>query len=282
MSRIIPIHLGESELDKVGSMVIAIVIVVIGVKKLFNQMLYIILLCTAFSVAQIPNTQIANASFKSSLCSPNNEVCKWDVSQTATGAKLTIAEALMEPCNESGGYEILLLDSKCNQNLSIHQNSNILIKGNNRKPTIWQATEQTPCIILLRQGNLTLENIGFNFTFRTDPIESIIPSNGLISIGDEQYRPSLTVHNCIFHSFSYDTQDLQYHIKVDHAAKLEVINSDFTGMDSEELYNQSFIHVKYCREIILKQCKFKNAKFKTGKKKGVNSFKDVLGSYRSL
>ncbi|KAA6370241.1 MAG: hypothetical protein EZS28_034232 [Streblomastix strix] len=98
------------------------------------------------------------SSFKST-----NSVCQFNVSQNISGSFRTVANALALSCTESGGYEILLLDSEHIEYLIINQQSTILIKGNNKFRTVWHLDSPHKETLNLKQGILTLDNIEFHF-----------------------------------------------------------------------------------------------------------------------
>ncbi|KAA6389216.1 MAG: hypothetical protein EZS28_015259 [Streblomastix strix] len=105
-----------------------------------------------------PLSEARSTKVKQSLLVSLN-ACSFNVSQTVAGAFRTVAEVLVQNCTQSDGYDVTLLDSTHIEKIYINQKSSILIKSGKKIPTIWRSNEDFLGIIVIEQGNLTLENI---------------------------------------------------------------------------------------------------------------------------
>ncbi|KAA6364621.1 MAG: hypothetical protein EZS28_039852 [Streblomastix strix] len=190
-----------------------------------------------------------------------NEACKWKVSQLGSGDYTSIIEALDEPCSLTDGYEILLLDSTHCENLEVNQNSSIIIKGNNDKPTTWGLIFPYEEIILLKQGFLTLNSIEFDFSYQKGSTEIILPSRYLICTEGVEFHPTLTIMKCIFKSVSGITANNMFQIQIDFASQMNIYDSNFTGTGTDQPSNISLILISNCSETNIKNCIFSNASF---------------------
>ncbi|KAA6379964.1 MAG: hypothetical protein EZS28_024509 [Streblomastix strix] len=192
-----------------------------------------------------------------------NEACKTNVSQTDTQQKHYVADVLNVECAAPEGYEITLVDSEHFEQLEINQNQFILIKGGNGSATIWKAQNETKKIINLVQGDLTLQNIEFQFTIingtepGTEPI--LNPRDYIIYAENDKLRPSLTLKQCTFQSISGVFDNDIFQIFICDVTKAEFIDCSFKGAGIDKVSNVSMIHIESCNFTTLKKCKFQDA-----------------------
>ncbi|KAA6379564.1 MAG: hypothetical protein EZS28_024910 [Streblomastix strix] len=141
-------------------------------------MVFILLLIANTLAYQIPSLQILD-----------NAPCQWNVSKynigTNTSSKTakTINAVLEQTCVD--GYQITLEDNRHYEFIGINKakTSPIVIKGGpprdgNNIWTTWLLNSAQICTIFLVEGDLTLQNIQFNFTLSDDRILIIASSMG--------------------------------------------------------------------------------------------------------
>ncbi|KAA6316687.1 MAG: hypothetical protein EZS28_055224, partial [Streblomastix strix] len=162
-------------------------------------------------------------------------------------------------CTESEGYEISLLDPKHVEHLEVNINASILIKGCNTNQTIWSIDSQNNGIINLVQGDLTINNIEFQFTTIDIPVSYITPSNWFIYGGRQGYSTSLIVNECIFQSTSGLSRDSMIQIVVIDSKKVEISKSVFNGLNYYQPSSISMIFADNCSYVSVKKCKFQDA-----------------------
>ncbi|KAA6393676.1 MAG: hypothetical protein EZS28_010802 [Streblomastix strix] len=186
--------------------------------------------------------------------------CKSIVSSTViVGVFLSVQLALDEECADPEGYEITLVDSEHFEQLEINKGSIIIIKGGNGSATIWKAQNETQKIINLIQGDLTLQNIEFQFTIINETRPALSPSTYIIYAENDKLLPSLTLKQCTFQSFSGVFDSSIYQVFICDVTKAEFIDCSFNGAGIDKVSNVSLIHIEFCNFTTLKKCKFQDA-----------------------
>ncbi|KAA6374157.1 MAG: hypothetical protein EZS28_030316, partial [Streblomastix strix] len=134
-------------------------------------------------------------------------ICERKVNQTYTGSdintKQTVGDVLYQTC--TGGYRITMVSQVHVEfvNVSKPQTAPVLIKGGaisggREIRTSMSFNSYQPHTVLLDQGNLTLQNLEFNFTFLSN--QSIYPALSLIGTSNStsaSYYKSLTIISCV-------------------------------------------------------------------------------------
>ncbi|KAA6382087.1 MAG: hypothetical protein EZS28_022384, partial [Streblomastix strix] len=210
---------------------------------------------TQSQFAQLTNSENIFVEQKSSQSQPkkfSNEPCHWDVSQTpGTNTKNNVTLALLETCSD--GYDITLVDTEHAEFLIIYQDSTILIKSspNNNQQTVWKYndTYEDGFIILLLKGDVTLQNIDFQYLVNTVGYLRISPQSNLIFIP----------------------------IQLDMIKSLTVIHCNFKGFGDKSgslIINSYVVDISGANEVIFDQCTFSDIKSQTGVMvvAGYNSF----------
>ncbi|KAA6389193.1 MAG: hypothetical protein EZS28_015283, partial [Streblomastix strix] len=189
----------------------------------------------------------------------SNDACKSIVSQTDTLQIHYVADALNVECADPEGYEITLVDSEHFEQLEINKGSIIIIKGGNGSATIWKAQNETEKVINLVQGDLTLQNIEFQFTILNETEPVLSPSTYIIYAENDKLLPSLTLKQCTFQSFSGVFDSNIYQVFICDVTKAEFIDCSFKGTGIDKVSNVSLIHIEFCNFTTLKKCKFQDA-----------------------
>ncbi|KAA6397746.1 MAG: hypothetical protein EZS28_006724 [Streblomastix strix] len=216
------------------------------------------------ATSQLLQQQQFASSFTPSNQKPSNFTCLFNVSQSGLANFRSVAEALNQTCNETDGYEINLLDSEHIESLEINKNSSIIIKGNNKVQTIWHLDSPHRQLINLNFGNLTLENIDFQFVVLSKWYSMIQPSYYLISVGSDPFNsPQLTIKLCKFHSLSHSYKYLIHQIRIRCVDNLQIIDTVFSGIGTEEVSYISLLQVNSFKNLYLKNCTFQNASINT-------------------
>ncbi|KAA6374605.1 MAG: hypothetical protein EZS28_029868 [Streblomastix strix] len=135
------------------------------------------------------------------------EICERKVNQTYTGSdinmKQTVEDVLYQTC--TGGYRITMVSQVHIEfvNVSKPQTAPVLIKGGaisggREIRTMMTFNSYQPHTVFLVQGNLTLQNLEFNFTFFSK--QSIYPALSLVGTSNStsaSYYKSLTIISCV-------------------------------------------------------------------------------------
>ncbi|KAA6369647.1 MAG: hypothetical protein EZS28_034826 [Streblomastix strix] len=186
-------------------------------------------------------------------------ICERKVNQTYTGSdnntKQTVGDVLYQTC--TGGYRITMVSQVHVEfvNVSKPQTAPVLIKGGaisggREIRTTMTFKSYQPHTVLLDQGNLTLQNLEFNFTFLSN--QSIYPALSLVGTSNStsaSYYKSLTIISCVLNGLGNIS-----------GAEFIIESSKFLNIKNYHIYG-SGIDLQFGgqnQKITINQCIFQN------------------------
>lgn len=92
----------------------------------------------------------------------------------------------------------------------LSNNLNCIIQGGNGSATVWKAETPEQQILFIDDGNITLENLEFQFIITNETEIHLSPTNNLIFVEGMINKPSITLISCIFQSIDGDFKDKIY------------------------------------------------------------------------
>ncbi|KAA6397037.1 MAG: hypothetical protein EZS28_007433 [Streblomastix strix] len=171
--------------------------------------------------------------------------CKQVVSDdtTISGTKSSVAAALSETCID---YDISLLDAEHSENLIIQEDYQTVIKLSGRdtnggalEQTVYKAVPSQSSYVLIgidiRRGNITIENIDFQFVEQYDKVAPLTAFISVYNSAADYYsfqhpRPNVTITHCNFKGLGANGKVVGRSLNVYEAVHIVIDGCSFTDM----------------------------------------------------